>query len=143
MMDAFVVSMLAVAVWSGLVTLRDHREEFETFTLSDIREGHMYARIYILVSVSTAFCLVDIFFRLLWVYEVGWAKFDDEWEYRWLGLHLCSGALMTYLHNTANVLLKSLDLSSVSNRTMKIFKEIVDAEEHDDDEGESYARRSS
>ena len=105
--DIIVCCMLAVASATGVWTMQRHQDYFSNFDVGDLWAGRMDAWLYVLNSLSTAWCVADIALRAGWIYDVGWGDSGggNKWALLWLSQHALSAVVATLIHLVTNVLL--------------------------------------
>lgn len=98
LLDSVAILFLGIAILVGLSTLHRHRGYFAQFTSANVLQLRGDACLYVIVIVSTALCVVDLFLRTFWAFEVGWNTIDAKWSLLWMWLHIFLGLFFIGLH---------------------------------------------
>jgi len=115
-LDLIVIFIHAIAVTTGLWTMYRHGEFFEDFRMSDVLHGRWDAWLYIINSLSTALCVVEIAIRIGWWATINWKFSADFWMYAFLSFHAFSGILATVIHVVTNKLLRKGEFCALCKR---------------------------
>lgn len=104
--NLFTLTVLAVAVGTGLFTMNRHQAYFSDFTAIDLINGRMDGWLFVLNSLTTAGCLVDLVLHTTWVVEQIPMTNSYRWMLLWEMVHTGMGAISIIIHMVIHNLLK-------------------------------------
>lgn len=106
--DSIVWILLTCAIVAGCYTMHRHEEFFEQFTIIELMHGSVEGVLYLINSVSTAGCLIDLVLCMVWAFDIGWTNSGQQWQILWLIWHGFTAGVFFCVHVAINVVIQEL-----------------------------------